>query len=80
MEWEPFAWVAWGVYIGLPPRGTMVIWSAAGPGCQCLQPPASPPTAGARRLVVAAYCSHVFGDEGLVILAWLQSHRLVGGH
>ena len=19
MEWEPFAWVAWGVYIGLPP-------------------------------------------------------------
>ena len=51
MEGEPFAWVAWGVYIGLPPRGTMVIWPAAGPGCQCLQPPASPPTAGARRLV-----------------------------
>ena len=86
MEWEPFAWVAWGVYIGLPPRGTMVIWPAAGPGCQCLQPPASPPTAGARRLVgpadwlVAVHCSRVFSDGGLVILAWLQSHRLVGGH
>ena len=24
-----FAWVAWGVYIGLPPRGTMVIRLAA---------------------------------------------------
>ena len=23
---QPFAWVPWGVYIGLPPRGTMVIW------------------------------------------------------
>ena len=86
MEWEPFAWVAWGVYIGLPPRGTMVIWPAAGPGCQCLQPPASPPTAGARRLVgpadwlVAAYCSRVVGDESLVTFAWLQSRRLAGGY
>lgn len=63
MEWESFAWVTWGVYIGLPPRGTMVIRLGAGPGCQCLQPSASPPTVGARRLVgpadwlVAAYCS-----------------------
>ena len=32
------------------PRGTMVIWPAAGPGCQRLRPPASPPTAGARHL------------------------------
>ena len=31
-DWEPFAWVPWGVYIGLPPRGTMVIWSGVGPG------------------------------------------------
>ena len=49
--WEPFAWVPWGVYIGLPLRGTMVIWSGIGPGCQCLWSPASPPAAGARRLV-----------------------------
>ena len=28
---QPFAWVPWGVYIGLPPRGTMVIWLDAGP-------------------------------------------------
>ena len=49
--WEPFAWLPWGVYIGLPPRGTMVIWPGAGPGCQCLWSSASPPAAGARRLV-----------------------------
>ena len=28
---QPFAWVPWGVYIGLPPRGTMVIRLGAGP-------------------------------------------------
>lgn len=28
---QPFAWVPWGVYIGLPHRGTMVIWLDAGP-------------------------------------------------
>ena len=28
---ESFAWVPWGVYIGLPPRGTMVIRLGAGP-------------------------------------------------
>ena len=33
--WEPFAWVPWGVYIGLPPRGSMVIRPGVGPGCQC---------------------------------------------
>ena len=27
---QPFAWVPWGVYIGLPPRGTMVIRLGAG--------------------------------------------------
>ena len=69
---------ALGVYIGLPPRGTMVIWPGVGPGCQRLQPPASPPTAGARRLVgpadwlVAVHCSRVLSDGGLVILAWLH--------
>ena len=52
--WEPFAWVPWGVYIGLPPRGTLVIWLGVGPGCQCLWSPASPPAAGARRLVSPA--------------------------
>ena len=49
--WEPFAWVPWGVYIGLPPRGTIVIRPGVGPDYQSLWPPASPPTAGARRLV-----------------------------
>ena len=48
---EPFALVPWGVYIGLPPRGTMVIQPGVGPGCQSLWSPASPPTAGACRLV-----------------------------
>ena len=53
----------------------MVIRPDAGPDCQCLQPPASLPTIGARRLVgpadwlVAAYCSRVVGDEGLVIFS-----------
>ena len=28
---QPFAWVPWGVYIGLPPRGTMVMRLGAGP-------------------------------------------------
>ena len=49
--WEPFAWVPWGVYIGLPPRGTIVIRPGVGPGCKSLWWPASPPAAGARRLV-----------------------------
>ena len=57
------------------PRGTMVIWPAAGPGCQCLQPPPSPPTGGPRRLVapadwlVAAHCSRAVDDEGQVIFS-----------
>ena len=50
-RFQPFAWVPWGVYIGLPPRGIMVIWPGVGPDCQCLWWPASPPAAGARRLV-----------------------------
>ena len=29
---QPFPWVPWGVYIGLPPRGTMVIRLDTGPG------------------------------------------------
>ena len=40
-----------GVYIGLPPRGTMVIRLGAGPSRLSLRPSSSPPTAGARRLV-----------------------------
>jgi hypothetical protein len=48
---EPFAWVPRGVYISLPPRGTMVIWSGVGPGRQCLWLPASPPAVGACCLV-----------------------------
>ena len=40
------AWEPWGVYIGLPPRGTMVIRLGVGPSRLCLRPPASPPTGG----------------------------------
>ena len=43
---EPFAWVPRGVYIGLPPGGTIVIRLGAGPSRLSLRPPAS----GARRL------------------------------
>ena len=45
-----------GVYIGLPPRDTMVIRLGAGPSRQCLCSPASPPVIGARRLVGPAGC------------------------
>ena len=48
---EPFAWVLRGVYIGLPPGGTMVIRWGTGPSRQSLWPPSYPPTPGARRLV-----------------------------
>ena len=47
---QPFAWVPRGVYIGLPPGGTMVIRLGVGPSRLCLHSPASAPTAGARRL------------------------------
>ena len=42
---------ALGVYIGLPPGGTMVIRLGVGPSHLCLRSPASAPAAGARRLV-----------------------------
>ena len=48
---EPFAWVPWGVYIDLPPRGTMVNQLGAGPSRRFLRLPASMLTCGARRLV-----------------------------
>ena len=40
-----------GVYIGIPPRGTMVIRLGAGPSRLSLRLPSSPPASGARRLV-----------------------------
>ena len=45
-----------GVYIGLPPGGTMVIQLGMGPSRLCLHSPASAPAAGARRLVGPAGC------------------------
>ena len=48
---QPFAWVSQGVYIGLPPGGTMVIRLGVGPSHLCLRSPASAPAAGARWLV-----------------------------
>ena len=64
----------------------MVIWPTAGPGCQCLQPPTSPPTTGALRLVgpvdwlVAVHCCRIPSDGGLVIFSVATVPRLVGGH
>ena len=55
-EVPPFAWVLRGVYIGLPPGGTMVIRLGTGPSRQCLRLPAPPPAAGSRRLVGPAGC------------------------
>ena len=40
-----------GVYIGLPPGGTMVIWLGAGPSRLSLMPLSFPPASRARRLV-----------------------------
>ena len=48
---EPFAWVPWGVYIGLPSQGYNGNVTGHGPSRQCLRPPTSPPTGGPRRLV-----------------------------
>ena len=47
---EPFAWVPRGVYIGLPPGGTIVIRMVAGPSRLSLRLPSFPPASGARRL------------------------------
>ena len=47
---EPFALVPRGVYIGLPPGGTIVIRLGAGPNRLSLRPPSFPPASGARRL------------------------------
>ena len=75
---QPFAWVPRGVYIGLPPGGTIVIRLGAGPSRQCLRSPASPPAVGARRQgvspaaglladrSVASYRCLAPNDEGFV--------------
>ena len=86
---EPFAWVLRGVYIGLPPGGTMVIRLGTGPSRQCLRSPASPPAAGylidrpappPRVLLVAAYCSLACDDEGFVEVSMATVGRLGGSH
>ena len=91
---EPFAWVPRGVYIGLPPGGTMVIRLGAGPNRLWLRSPAD----GARRLVGPAGCRllgrqagpTIMGlvggwllllnpsDEGVARWAWLQCRRPAG--
>ena len=48
---EPFAWVPRGVYIGLPPGGTMVIRLGVGPSRLSHMLTSFPPASGARRLV-----------------------------
>ena len=87
---EPFAWVPWGVYIGLPPRGTMV--KPAGCGSQSSVPqaavfsadlPGMRPTALVRRgwvLPAADYCSRASNDAGSVMGSWQQLRHLAGDH
>ena len=64
---------ALGVYIGLPPEGTIVIRLGAGPSRQCLRSPASPSAAGACRLVGPAGCRPLGRQAGPTV------QGLVGG-
>ena len=68
---QPFAWVLRGVYIVLPPGGTMVIRLGPGPSRQCLCLPASPPAAGSRWLVGPAGCRLLGRQAGPT--AWVLS-------
>ena len=64
-----------GVYIGLPPGGTMVIWLGAGPSRLSHRPPSSPPTAGARRLAGPT------GESGTVaVILMMQAWSLGRGN
>ena len=73
----------------------MVIRLGVGPGRQCLCSQASPPTAGARRLLgmeptgrirrgrvlpAADYCSRAPDDASLVMGSWQQPRHLAGDH
>ena len=86
---------ALGVYIGLPPRGTMVIRLDAGPavnasGLRLLRRLVGPadwlgtePTGRVRRgrvLPAADYCSRASDDAGLVMESWQQPRHLAGDH
>ena len=64
---QPFAWVLRGVYIGLPPGGTMVIRLGTGPSRLRLRSPASAPAAGARRLVGPAGCRPLGRQAGTTV-------------
>ena len=66
---QPFAWVPQGVYIGLPPGGTIVIRLGVGPSRQSLRSPA----VRARRLVGPAGCRPLGRQAGPTI------QGLVGG-
>ena len=86
---------ALGVYIGLPPRGTMVIRLGAGPAVSAsglrllrrlLGPsdwPGTEPTGRVRRgwvLPAADYCSRASDDAGLIMGSWQQPRYLAGDH
>ena len=70
---EPFAWASRGVYIGLPPRGTMVIWLGVGPSRLSLRPSSSLPNTGARRLAGPADRPDTIAVL-LMTLAWSCGH------
>ena len=69
---EPFAWVPRGVYIGLPPGGTMVIRLGAGPSRLSLRLSSSLPASGARRLAGPA------GRLGTVAALLMMQARSLG--
>ena len=95
MDSNPLHGCPGGVYIGLPPRGTMVIRLGAGPAVSAsdlrllrrLLGPAdwsgTEPTGRVRRgrvLPAADYCSHTSDDAGLIMRSWQQPRRLAGDH
>ena len=70
---EPFAWASWVVCIGLPPRGTKVIWLGAGPSRLSLRPSSSLPTTRAHRLAGPADRPDTVAVL-LMTLAWSCGH------
>ena len=70
---EPFAWASRGVYIGLPPRGTMVIRLGAGPSRLSLRPSSPMLPTGARPLAGPADRPDTVAAL-LMTLAWSCGH------
>ena len=70
---NPLHGEAWGVYIGLPPGGTIVIRLGVGPSRLSLRPSSFPPASGARRLAGPA-------DRLDTVAALLMTQARSSGH